>query len=407
MTSSVYIAKSVYGGDSLGPLGDGRVVFVPGAFAGEQVKAEIVQEKKSFVKARLVEIEDASAERTGTGDAPIPGAVYWNLSVKGEKAAKRAQLAEFFDRNRIALPPGCDLSERSSDTAGSASLNYRNKVVYHFSDDFSQRILGYREEPSHKIVDITEDPLARPEINAKLPEIRENVFRLLSTGPKSVRRSVRDKENVTIRFSKRSGVVWWMGDAPNNVTIKEETAGKVFEVPSDGFYQVNPGVGDDLVKAVVKKFRACATREVVDLYCGVGTITLAMSRAAGKVIGVEVIPQAVEDAKDNAKRNGIENAEFLCADAGAAALELEKQGVKADVVVVDPPRKGLNADAIEAIARFAPRRLVYVSCDPATLARDVALLKEKGFRLQNAQAFDLFPRCAHVETVVTLSKLED
>ena len=100
--------------------------------------------------------------------------------------------------------------------------------------------------------------------------------------------------------------------------------------------------------------------------------------------------------------NGIENAEFLCADAGAAALELEKQGVKADVVVVDPPRKGLNADAIEAIARFAPRRLVYVSCDPATLARDVALLKEKGFKLQNAQAFDLFPRCAHVESVVCM-----
>ncbi|MBO7236703.1 MAG: TRAM domain-containing protein, partial [Kiritimatiellae bacterium] len=154
MTSSIYIAKSVYGGDGLGRLGDGRVVFVPGAFPGEQVKAEIVQEKKSFVKARLVEIEDASQERTGTLEPPIPipGAVYWNLSVKGEKAVKSAQLAEFFDRNRIALPPGCDLSECSSDTSESASLNYRNKVVYHFSGDFSQRVLGYREEPSHKIV---------------------------------------------------------------------------------------------------------------------------------------------------------------------------------------------------------------------------------------------------------------
>ena len=110
------------------------------------------------------------------------------------------------------------------------------------------------------------------------------------------------------------------------------------------------------------------------------------------------------DAWDNAKRNGIDNAQFLCADAGAAALELEKQGIKADVVVVDPPRKGLNADAIEALARFAPRKIVYVSCDPATLARDVALLKQRGFQLQNAQAFDLFPRTAHVESVVTLVK---
>ena len=141
---------------------------------------------------------------------------------------------------------------------------------------------------------------------------------------------------------------------------------------------------------------------VLDLYCGVGTITLAMASAAGKVIGVEVIPQAVEDAKDNAARNGIENAEFFCGDAGQAALELERKGIKADVVIVDPPRKGLNADTIEALARFAPRRIVYVSCDPATLGRDVALLKERGYRVKNAMAADLFPRCSHVESIVCM-----
>ena len=129
-----------------------------------------------------------------------------------------------------------------------------------------------------------------------------------------------------------------------------------------------------------------------------------MAKAAGKVIGVEVIEQAVADAKDNAKRNGIENAEFFCGDAGKAALELEAKGIKPDVIVVDPPRKGLNADTIEALHRMNPRRIVYVSCDPATLARDVALLKERGYSLQNAMAADLFPRCAHVETVVCLSR---
>ena len=143
---------------------------------------------------------------------------------------------------------------------------------------------------------------------------------------------------------------------------------------------------------------------MLDLYCGVGTITLCMAKAAGKVIGVEIVEQAVADARENAKRNGIENAEFFCGDAGAAALELESKGTAADVVVVDPPRKGLNADAIEALVRFAPRRIVYVSCDPATLARDVALLKERGYRLQNAMAADLFPRCAHVESLVCLTK---
>ena len=118
------------------------------------------------------------------------------------------------------------------------------------------------------------------------------------------------------------------------------------------------------------------------------------------------MPQAVEDARDNATRNGIDNAEFFCGDAGQAALELEKQGIHADVVVVDPPRKGLNGDTIEALSRFAPRRIVYVSCDPATLARDVALLKERGYRVKDAIAADLFPRCAHVESVVCLERVQ-
>ena len=110
------------------------------------------------------------------------------------------------------------------------------------------------------------------------------------------------------------------------------------------------------------------------------------------------------DARDNAKRNGIENAEFFCGDAGQAVLDLEAKGIRADVAVVDPPRKGLNVDAIEALTRMAPRRIVYVSCDPATLARDVALLKARGYTLQSAQAADLFPRCAHVETIVLLGR---
>ena len=143
---------------------------------------------------------------------------------------------------------------------------------------------------------------------------------------------------------------------------------------------------------------------MLDLYCGVGTITLAMAKAAGKVMGVEVIEQAVLDARENAKRNGIENAEFFCGDAGKAALELEKQGIRPDVIVVDPPRKGLNADTVEALDRMSPRRIVYVSCDPATLARDVALLKERGYVLKNAMAADLFPRCSHVESIVCLSR---
>ena len=186
--------------------------------------------------------------------------------------------------------------------------------------------------------------------------------------------------------------------------IEDTLCGLNFRLSPRSFYQVNHSHAQRLYEAAIEQAELTKDDLVLDLYCGVGTITLAMASAAGKVLGVEVIPQAVEDAKGNAQRNGIENAEFFCGDAGQAALELEKQGIRPDVVVVDPPRKGLNAGTIEALHRMAPRRIVYVSCDPATLARDVALLKSKGYSLKNALAADLFPRCAHVESVVTLIK---
>ena len=188
--------------------------------------------------------------------------------------------------------------------------------------------------------------------------------------------------------------------------IEDTLCGLNFRLSPRSFYQVNHHQAQRLYQMAISQAEITKADTVLDLYCGVGTITLAMAGAAGKVIGVEVVPQAVEDARDNAVRNGITNAEFFCGDAGQAALELEKSGVRPDVVVVDPPRKGLNADTIEALHRMSPRRIVYVSCDPATLARDVALLKERGYALKTAAAADLFPRCAHAETVVLLSKGE-
>ena len=188
--------------------------------------------------------------------------------------------------------------------------------------------------------------------------------------------------------------------------IEDTLCGLTFRLSPRSFYQVNHHQAQRLYDAAISQAEITKADTVLDLYCGVGTITLAMAKAAGHVIGVEVVEQAVQDAKENALRNGIENAEFICGDAGKAALELEEKGIRADVVVVDPPRKGLNADAIEALCRFAPRRIVYVSCDPATLARDIALLKDRGYAVKNAQAADLFPRCAHVESIVTMIQKE-
>ena len=184
--------------------------------------------------------------------------------------------------------------------------------------------------------------------------------------------------------------------------IQDTLCGLTFRLSPHSFYQVNHHQAQRLYEAAITQAQITKEDLVLDLYCGVGTITLAMAKAAGKVIGVEVVEQAVADARENAARNGIDNVEFFCGDAGKAALELETRGIRPDVVVVDPPRKGLNADTVEALSLMHPRRIVYVSCDPATMARDVALLKERGYRLHSAQAADLFPRCSHVESIVCL-----
>jgi 23S rRNA (uracil1939-C5)-methyltransferase len=186
--------------------------------------------------------------------------------------------------------------------------------------------------------------------------------------------------------------------------IEDTLCGLRFRLSARSFYQVNHAQAQRLYEAAIAQAEITKDDTVLDLYCGVGTITLCMAKAAGKVIGVEVVEAAVADARENALRNGIENAEFFCGDAGAAALELEKQGIRPDVVIVDPPRKGLNGDCIQALSRMQPRRIVYVSCDPATLGRDVSLLKQHGYRVKNALAADLFPRCAHVESIVCLCK---
>ena len=188
-------------------------------------------------------------------------------------------------------------------------------------------------------------------------------------------------------------------------TITDTLCGLQFRLSAPAFYQVNHAQAERLYEKAVQLAGLTGNETVLDLYCGTGTITLCLARHAKKAIGVEIVPQAIEDAKFNAAQNGMENAEFFCMDAGQAAKMLADRRTRPDVIVVDPPRKGVSSDVIEAISAMAPQRVVYVSCDPATLARDLKLLTAAGYTLQTAEAFDLFPRCAHVETICLLSKL--
>ena len=185
-------------------------------------------------------------------------------------------------------------------------------------------------------------------------------------------------------------------------TLVDTLCGLEFALAIPAFYQVNREQAERLYELAESYAQLTGEETVLDLYCGVGTITLKLAGAAKRVIGAEIVPEAIANARQNALRNGITNAEFICGDAGEAARRLEHANIQPDVVVVDPPRKGLDAEVIAGILRMNPKRVVYVSCDCATLARDTALFH--GYTLEKAAAVDLFPRTKHVETVVLLSK---
>lgn len=402
MISTVYIAKNVYGGDGLGRLGDGRVVFVPGAWAGEQVRAEITEEKKHYVKARLVEVVEPSPERVKRSEEWVPGMVYADLSYEGELKAKGGQLLEFFDRARLVVP---ELKHSNTQT----TLNYRNKAVYHFARQKGKWVIGYRTEPSHEIVDVDNDPLAVAAINAKLPEIRRSVLALLTNGPQAVRRDVEQKGNVTVRWTPKSGVKWWIGDAPKDMVLKETTCGRDFEVPADGFYQVNPEVGEALVKAVVEEYAkgAAEAPEVLDLYCGVGVFGLCCNPP--KLTGIESGRQAIDFAKRNAESqrrctptpSTYASPRFYAERVGQ---NLRRIAVNSrTTVIVDPPRDGMEPNVPKWLAESKAPRILYVSCDPATLTRDLKTIC-RGYDIESVRWFNMFPRTARFETLVVLRK---
>lgn len=395
MISTVCIEKTVYGGDGIGRLGDGRVIFVPGAFAGERVKAEIAGEKKTFVKGRLVEVVSASPERLAKPSPFVPGMVYAGLSARGEQAAKEEQLRDFFARARIpvgAFPPVAPPAR---------FLNYRNKAVYHFARQNGRWVLGYRAEPAHAIVDVADDPLAHPEINARLGDIRARAFALLTQGAPAVRRAVERQANLTVRWSAVSGVRWWIGEAPRDTVIRETTLNRVFEVPAGGFYQVNPEVGEELVRAVAQEYaqKAVQTPEIVDLYCGVGVFGLCCRPS--KLTGIESGREAVAFARRNAEAQRMPGAVFA-----AGRIEHMKTRLPSAAhatVIVDPPRGGLGPGVADALLRLRAPYIFYVSCDPATLLRDVRRLAAE-YDVESVRWFNMFPRTARFETFAVLKR---
>ncbi len=409
MTVTLKIEKNVYGGDGLGRLGDGRVCFVPGAFAGETVRAELVDTRKSFVRAVCTELVEASPDRirplgaVAPADAPIvPGMVYADVNYAAELRFKEEQLGNFLER--------IGQSYQHIEVVAGRSTAYRNKVTYHVQPERNGWKIGYQREQSHEVVDVTSDPLACKEINQALPAVRTGVLSLLTQGSRNIRREARASATVTVRWSLDDGVRWWLGDPPPDLFFTERTAGLRFRVAADGFYQVNPEVGDRLVRAVVEAYADGVelSPDVVDLYCGVGVFGLCCVngvrgrglRSQPRLVGVESGRRAVAAAKENAKAAGIA-ANFFCERVGGSTSRI-RIGDRT-TVIVDPPRGGMERNVPAFLANSRAKRLFYVSCDPATLARDLQVLA-KTYRIRRVRLFDLFPRTARFETLVELEK---
>lgn len=425
---------------------EGCAVFVPNAIAGETYEISIEKVGKTWAAGKIVKILEKSPHRVQR-ECPISascgGCDFWHMDYEEETRLKAERVKNTL--NRIGGENLEDVPILSAPTV----FGYRNKVQYPVASKKGRVYAGFFKAGTHQVVEnnrclilpdeteqvrrIVIDYVNHYGVSAydeatgkgllrhiyvrrgavsgqilvclavngrKLPHTEELIQRLQAVeGFTTLVLSVNTKDTNAV-LGDEEIVLYGKG------YIEDTLCGLTFRLSARSFYQINHHQAQRLYEAAIRQAEITENDLVLDLYCGVGTITLCMARSAGKVIGVEVVEQAVVDAKENAKRNGVKNAEFFCGDAGKAALELEKQGIRPDVVVVDPPRKGLNGDTIEALHRMCPRRIVYVSCDPATLARDVTLLKERGYRLKNAQAADLFPRCSHVESIVCLTKTE-
>ena len=423
---------------------DGQVVFVPGALPGERCSVRIAHVGRSAVFAQLLSVLTPSAHRVEPDCPYFPrcgGCALRHMDYEQELALKQTHVQSCLTRiggqTISALPI----------TGAAQTDGYRNKVQFPVQEKDGRPVAGFFSGKTHRVIPVRHcriQPDCADAIRgavlawmeqyhiraydeqthtgyirhiyirfgaesgqilvcivancAQLPKKKQLVAALLAAEPGIT----------TIVFSpntKKGNTVLGTEFHPlyGDGTITDTLCGLQFRLSAPAFYQVNHAQAERLYEKAVQLAGLTGNETVLDLYCGTGTITLCLARHAKKAIGVEIVPQAIEDAKFNAAQNGMENAEFFCMDAGQAAKMLADRHTRPDVIVVDPPRKGVSADVIEAIGTMAPQRVVYVSCDPATLARDLKLLTAAGYTLQTAEAFDLFPRCAHVETVVLLS----
>ncbi len=426
---------------------DGQAVFVNGAAAGDTVSCIIIKAKKNYAIGKLQHILKASKDRV-IPDCPVfprcGGCQYRHISYPAELEIKTAKVRDAFRRiGHLEIVPESAVGAQSPD-------RYRNKAQYPVETAGGRLLAGFYAPFSHRVIDC-KNCLLQPEdfsvilktvarwcekykipsydersgkgllrhvyirkgfstgelmvclvINGDKIFKRDELISALTKADPAIKTIVlnHNTEDTNVIMGKTQTVIYGKG------YIEDILCGKRFRISPLSFYQVNHDQAERLYNQAAEFAITPDTKVLLDMYCGAGTIGLTMADKVESLIGVEIVPEAIEDAKINAGLCGAENARFICADAAAAAKTLEEEGIKPDTVILDPPRKGCDRELLETVVKMNPDRMVYVSCDPATLARDLEILEANGYKTQTAVPFDLFPRTVHVECCALLCRAE-
>ena len=420
-------------------------VFVPYTLPGEKAEVLIEEVKKSYAKGRALQILRKSADRIEPKCAIYDrcgGCQLQHLNYEAQLRIKRQQVIDAV--TRIGKQPDVPVH---ATLGAEAPWNYRNKMQFPVGRSKGKTIIGCFAQGSHDIID-TENCYIQKEFNNDIVNaMREIVDKLgipvynedrhtgilrhvigrvgkngecmvvLVTAVKDLQRSKDIVRMLRERLPKLVSVQQNVQTYRNNVimgrdtkllwgkpTILDSLGSLTFHISPRSFFQVNTDQAEVLYGKALEYANLTGRETVIDAYCGTGTITLFLAQKARRVYGIEIVKPAILDAEKNARDNHVKNAEFIVGDATVVMPRLYKQGIRADVVVVDPPRAGCTPTVLETFANMKPKRIVYVSCNPASLARDIAILDGLGYHAREVQPVDMFPNTSHVESIALLQR---
>lgn len=443
------IISQGYEGEGIAKIDNKYPIFIEGALKGEKVKVRIVKVNKNFAYGKLMEVLEASEERVNP-----PCAIYKRCGgCKLQHASYKAQLDFKWDRVKdcVSKIGKLDPSIVKYPLGMENPWRYRNKVQLPIGLINGEVKIGFFAPRSHDIIDM-ESCLIQDEIGDKVVKLTREWIEKFNIRPYNVdgeydekgivrhimiRRGFTTNEVMVVLVtngeklphkeefvdlmvknipgiksviqninSKKTNVILGLESKTlwGEDTISDYIGDFRFNISPLSFFQVNPTQTEVLYGKALEYANLTGNEEVFDAYCGTGTITLFLSQRAKKVYGVEIIPQAIDNAWINAKENKVENVEFFVGESEVVIPDLINKGVKADVVVVDPPRKGCDKKLLDSITNIDAKKIVYVSCDPSTLGRDLKVLEENGYKTLEVQPVDMFPNTAHIENVALLIK---